>query len=127
MKNAGLAGIFFAFNERRYAALWSRQVFTASASSARIPRSCAFMRADKALPLRERLPKCGSRPEANSSTVRANIGFLTDQFGLYERLSTREYLAYFGELHGMGGKALSARMKAHDLGMRAAETDAVKT
>jgi sodium transport system ATP-binding protein len=43
-------------------------------------------------------------------TVRANIGFLTDQFGLYERLSTREYLAYFGELNGMKGAALRRRI-----------------
>lgn len=52
----------------------------------------------------------GVDPAVNPIAVRANIGFLTDQFGLYERLSTREYLAYFGELHGMGGKALSARI-----------------
>ncbi|MGZ8292385.1 MAG: ABC transporter ATP-binding protein, partial [Telluria sp.] len=38
------------------------------------------------------------------------IGFLTDQFGLYERLSTVEYLRYFGELNGMGGAALRQRI-----------------
>jgi sodium transport system ATP-binding protein len=43
-------------------------------------------------------------------TVRANIGFLTDQFGLYERLSTREYLTYFGELNGMGKAVLRQRI-----------------
>jgi sodium transport system ATP-binding protein len=42
--------------------------------------------------------------------VRTSIGFLTDQFGLYERLSTREYLSYFGELNGMGGTALRERI-----------------
>jgi sodium transport system ATP-binding protein len=42
--------------------------------------------------------------------VRASIGFLTDQFGLYERLSTREYLTYFGELNGMGGTDLKNRI-----------------
>src|ERR1700712_3494985 len=52
----------------------------------------------------------GVDPAVNPLAVRANIGFLTDQFGLYERLSTREYLAYFGELNGMSGKALSARI-----------------
>jgi sodium transport system ATP-binding protein len=52
----------------------------------------------------------GIDPAVNPLAVRANIGFLTDQFGLYERLSTREYLAYFGELHGMGGKALNNRI-----------------
>jgi sodium transport system ATP-binding protein len=43
----------------------------------------------------------GRDPEREPMAVRANIGFLTDQFGLYERLSTREYLTYFGELNGM--------------------------
>jgi sodium transport system ATP-binding protein len=54
----------------------------------------------------------GVDPEREPMTVRKNIGFLTDQFGLYERLSTREYLAYFGELNGMGGAALGARIDA---------------
>ena len=52
----------------------------------------------------------GVDPERDPLAVRRNIGFLTDQFGLYERLSTREYLAYFGELNGMGGAALQARI-----------------
>jgi sodium transport system ATP-binding protein len=52
----------------------------------------------------------GVDPEQDPLTVRTNIGFLTDQFGLYERLSTREYLAYFGELNGMGGKPLRERI-----------------
>jgi sodium transport system ATP-binding protein len=52
----------------------------------------------------------GVDPERDPLAVRANIGFLTDQFGLYERLSTREYLAYFGELNGMGGRGLRERI-----------------
>jgi sodium transport system ATP-binding protein len=52
----------------------------------------------------------GVDPERDPLAVRRNIGFLTDQFGLYERLSTREYLQYFGELNGMGGAALKARI-----------------
>jgi sodium transport system ATP-binding protein len=52
----------------------------------------------------------GVDPERDPLAVRRNIGFLTDQFGLYERLSTREYLTYFGELNGMGGAALDARI-----------------
>ncbi|GAB3426336.1 ATP-binding cassette domain-containing protein [Massilia solisilvae] len=54
----------------------------------------------------------GVDPERDPLKVRNNIGFLTDQFGLYERLSTREYLAYFGELNGMGGRALESRIDA---------------
>ena len=52
----------------------------------------------------------GVDPEEDPLAVRRNIGFLTDQFGLYERLTTREYLAYFGELNGMGGAALRQRI-----------------
>ena len=52
----------------------------------------------------------GVDPEKDPLAVRRNIGFLTDQFGLYERLSTREYLGYFGELNGMGGAALRQRI-----------------
>jgi sodium transport system ATP-binding protein len=52
----------------------------------------------------------GVDPERDPLAVRRNIGFLTDQFGLYERLSTREYLRYFGELNGMGGPALNTRI-----------------
>ena len=52
----------------------------------------------------------GVDPEKDPLTVRRNIGFLTDQFGLYERLSTREYLTYFGELNGMGKAALHKRI-----------------
>jgi len=52
----------------------------------------------------------GVDPERDPLTVRSNIGFLTDQFGLYERLSTREYLSYFGELNGMGRADLRSRI-----------------
>ncbi|WP_306391768.1 ATP-binding cassette domain-containing protein [Telluria beijingensis] len=52
----------------------------------------------------------GVDPEKDPMSVRRNIGFLTDQFGLYERLTTREYLNYFGELNGMDGAALRARI-----------------
>ena len=54
----------------------------------------------------------GVDPAADPMAVRRNIGFLTDQFGLYERLSTREYLTYFGELNGMAPAALAARIGA---------------
>ncbi|WP_137175606.1 ATP-binding cassette domain-containing protein [Massilia sp. HP4] len=52
----------------------------------------------------------GVDPEKDPMSVRRNIGFLTDQFGLYERLTTREYLNYFGELNGMDGAGLRARI-----------------
>ena len=52
----------------------------------------------------------GVDPAVDPMAVRQNIGFLTDQFGLYERLTTREYLTYFGELNGMNGAALRQRI-----------------
>jgi sodium transport system ATP-binding protein len=52
----------------------------------------------------------GIDPAVDPMAVRKDIGFLTDQFGLYERLSTREYLAYFGELNGMTLAAVQRRI-----------------
>ena len=52
----------------------------------------------------------GIDPAVDPMAVRRDIGFLTDQFGLYERLSTREYLVYFGELNGMTRAALNVRI-----------------
>ena len=52
----------------------------------------------------------GIDPAQDPMAVRRNIGFLTDQFGLYERLSTREYLMYFGELNGMTRSAVDQRI-----------------
>ena len=42
--------------------------------------------------------------------VRASIGVLTHGAGIYERLTARENIRYFGELHGMSGAALDARI-----------------
>ncbi len=53
----------------------------------------------------------GVDPAVDPLAVRNNIGFLTDQFGLYERLSTREYLVYFGELNGMARPAIARRIE----------------
>ena len=61
----------------------------------------------------------GVDPALDPMKVRNNIGFLTDQFGLYERLSTREYLRYFGQLNGMEAGAIRQRTEevARLLGM----------
>jgi sodium transport system ATP-binding protein len=44
--------------------------------------------------------------------ARARIGLLSDQRGLYLRLTSRENVRYFGELHGMSGGALETRIDA---------------
>jgi len=46
----------------------------------------------------------------NPLIVRSSIGVLTHGAGIYERLSARENVRYFGELHGMSGKALDLRI-----------------
>jgi sodium transport system ATP-binding protein len=42
--------------------------------------------------------------------VRRKLGFLAASMGLYQRLSPREMLSYFGRLHGMEKRALAARV-----------------
>ena len=42
---------------------------------------------------------------------RRRVGALLDHKGLYERLTPRENIAYFGALHGMSGNALDARVQ----------------
>lgn len=37
--------------------------------------------------------------------ARRNIGIFPDKFGLYERLTAREQVAYFAALHGLAGEA----------------------
>lgn len=41
--------------------------------------------------------------------ARRRVGILPDARGLYPRLTPREHLAYFGELHGVDGEALERR------------------
>ncbi|NND65145.1 MAG: ATP-binding cassette domain-containing protein [Gammaproteobacteria bacterium] len=43
-------------------------------------------------------------------SVRTSIGVLTHGAGIYERLSARENIRYFGELHGMPRKATDSRI-----------------
>ena len=42
--------------------------------------------------------------------VRSRIGVLTHNAGIYERLSARENVRYFGQLHGMRGRTLDERI-----------------
>lgn len=46
----------------------------------------------------------------DAQKVRSLIGVLTHGAGIYERLSARENVRYFGELHGLSGKALDKRI-----------------
>jgi sodium transport system ATP-binding protein len=46
----------------------------------------------------------------NPLEVRKRIGFLSDNTGLYGRLTAREMISYYGKLHGMESRKLRARM-----------------
>ncbi len=52
----------------------------------------------------------GVDPAKDPIGARRSIGFLTDQFGLYDRLTTREHLVYFGELNGMSKESIARRI-----------------
>ena len=47
---------------------------------------------------------------ANPHDAQGRLGVLPDGFGLYPRLTAREHLEYFGELHGISGVALRQRI-----------------
>ncbi|MGD2044973.1 MAG: ATP-binding cassette domain-containing protein [Gemmatimonadota bacterium] len=42
--------------------------------------------------------------------ARRRIAFLSSSMGLYQRLTARELIAYFGQLHGMAGPVLETRV-----------------
>jgi len=46
---------------------------------------------------------------ANPQEAQSRLGVLPDGFGLYPRLTAREHIRYFGELHGLTGRALDHR------------------
>ena len=60
-------------------------------------------------------------PESGSPVDRRRrIGALLDHKGLYDRLTARENIEYFGRLHGMSGKPLTERIDTvlYDLGLQ---------
>lgn len=49
---------------------------------------------------------------AQPVTVRRSLGVLPDARGVYKRLTARENIAYFGELHGLSRDQIAARTQA---------------
>lgn len=47
---------------------------------------------------------------AKRMEVQRRLGVLSDNRGLYPRLTAREHIRYYGRLHGMGGEALERRI-----------------
>jgi len=48
---------------------------------------------------------------AAPQAAQARLGVLPDGFGLYPRLTAREHIRYYGELHGISGARLDTRMQ----------------
>jgi len=46
-----------------------------------------------------------------ASQVRTNLGFLSGDTGLYNRLRCREFILYFGRLYGIDDKTINQRME----------------
>ncbi len=57
--------------------------------------------------------------QKDATAVRQRLGVLPDARGVYKRLTARENIAYFGELHGLDAKTIGARTArlAETLGM----------
>ena len=51
----------------------------------------------------------GVDPALDASTVRRSLGVLPDARGVYKRLTARENIAYFGELHGLSAAQIQQR------------------
>ena len=62
----------------------------------------------------------GVDANVNPMGARKNLGIFPDKFGLYERLTVREQVAYFAELHGLTGNirrdAVERVIKKLDIG-----------
>jgi len=65
-----------------------------------------LMRPDEGRVLVDGLDSC-----AQPGDVRRRLGVLPDARGVYKRLTARENIAYFGQLHGMDDAAIAARVE----------------
>jgi sodium transport system ATP-binding protein len=62
-------------------------------------------------PDRGRLEVDGIDAVADPQGAQARLGVLPDVSGLYPRLTTREHIRYYGQLHGLSGSALEQRTR----------------
>ncbi len=53
----------------------------------------------------------GLNPETDAMEIKRTLGVVPDSRGLYSRLTARENVRYYGELHGMGRRAIDRRME----------------
>jgi len=52
----------------------------------------------------------GLDPTKDAMAIKRTLGVVPDSRGLYTRMSARENIAYYGELHGMSGKDITSRI-----------------
>ena len=63
------------------------------------------------LPTSGRAEVAGFDVARNPAEVRARIGFMSGNTGIYERMTARELVEYFGRLHGLGEELLQERIE----------------
>ena len=52
----------------------------------------------------------GLDPTKDAMAIKRTLGVVPDSRGLYTRMSARENVAYYGELHGMSRKDINSRI-----------------
>ncbi len=53
---------------------------------------------------------CGEELTTSTTSVKSHIGWVPQEVALYDRLSARENLAFFGRMQGLSGKTLAKRV-----------------
>jgi sodium transport system ATP-binding protein len=54
----------------------------------------------------------GLNPARDAMEIKRTLGVVPDNRGLYSRLTARENIAYYGELHGLGRQQIAERISA---------------
>ncbi len=57
-----------------------------------------------------RVTVCGKELTTTTTAVKSHIGWVPQEIALYDRLSARENLAFFGRMQGLSGKELARRV-----------------
>ena len=57
-----------------------------------------------------RVTVCGKDLTTTTTAVKSHIGWVPQEIALYDRLSARENLAFFGRMQGLSGKELARRV-----------------
>ena len=58
-----------------------------------------------------RVTVCGEELTTTTTSVKSHIGWVPQEVALYDRLSARENLAFFGRMQGLSGRELTSRVE----------------